>query len=59
MKLFNKLGLAVVLATPALAFAAIDITELTDVLVDIAAVGAAVFAIGVGVKLFKWARAAL
>lgn len=33
--------------------------ELTDALASVAIVGAAVFAIGVGVKLYKWIKGAL
>lgn len=33
--------------------------ELTDALASVALIGAAVFAIAVGVKLFKWIKSAL
>lgn len=60
-KLFNMrtAAAALVLSYTAAASAAVDVTELTDVLTDVATVGAAVFAIAIGVKLFKWVRAAL
>lgn len=48
------LGLA-----PALSHAAIDVTAITAAGTDIAAVGAAVFAVYVGLKLYKWIRRAL
>lgn len=41
------------------AHAAIDTAAVTGAGTDVAAVGAAVFAVYVGVKLFKWIRAAL
>lgn len=55
----NKLILAVVAAAPMLANAAVDTSDITGALTDIAAVGAAVFGIAVGVKLYKWVRRAL
>jgi hypothetical protein len=39
--------------------AAVDITAVTGAATDVAAVGAAVFALYVGIKLFKWIRRAL
>lgn len=39
--------------------AAFDVTAITSANTDLAAVGAAVFAVHVGIKLFKWARRAL
>jgi Inovirus Coat protein B len=62
MKRFNlfpqALGASLVLAAGA-ASAAVDTTVITGTLTDIAAVGAAVFAVMVGVKLYKWVRRAL
>jgi len=42
-----------------LANAAVDVTAITGAGTDIAAVGAAVFVVAVGIKLFKWIRRAL
>ena len=47
-----------VLATGA-ANAAVDITAITASSADVALVGAAVFAVAVGIKLYKWIRRAL
>lgn len=47
------------LALPFAASAAVDVTPVTDTLTDIAAVGAAVFAVAVGIKVYKWVRRAL
>lgn len=53
-------GLAAgLLALPFAASAAVDVTPVTDTLTDIAAVGAAVFAVAVGIKVYKWVRRAL
>ena len=60
MKMTNKkLGLGLVLVAPLVANAAFDVTAITGALTDIAAVGAAVFAVYVAIKVVKWARAAL
>ena len=48
-----------VLATAGAANAAVDVTAVTAAGTDIALVGAAVFAVFVGIKLFKWIRRAL
>lgn len=39
--------------------AAVDVAPITATLTDITAVGVAVFAVFVGVKLYKWVRRAL
>jgi hypothetical protein len=39
--------------------AAVDVTGITGTLTDITAVGVAVFAVFVGIKLYKWVRRAL
>ena len=57
--LAQKAAAAVALATPFLANATVDVTDITATLTDIAAVGAAVFSVFVGVKLYKWVRRAL
>jgi hypothetical protein len=57
--MFKKLGLGLLAVSPALSFAAMDVTAVTGAAVDIAAVGAAVFAVMVGIKLVKWVRRAL
>lgn len=61
MNKFVRSGLvaAGVLAVSAGAQAAVDVTAVTGAGADIAIVGAAVFAVAVGVKLFKWIRSAL
>lgn len=63
---FNRTQLrtaaAVALATAAAAASAAPITlpaELTDALASVAVIGAGVFAIAVGVKLYKWIKGAL
>jgi len=60
MSKFNRLALVAsgLLASGA-ASAAVDITGITAVGPDITAVGAAVFAVAVGIKLYKWVRRAL
>lgn len=47
------------LAAAGAANAEVDITEITAAGTDIATVGVAVFAVYVGIKLFKWVRRAL
>lgn len=59
MQKLKLAGLALVLSTPMLASAAVDVSEITGALTDIATVGAAVFAVAIGIKLFKWVRRAL
>lgn len=58
-QLQKRLGALAILATPALSFAAIDVTAITAAGADVALVGAAVFAVFVGVKVFKWIRGTL
>ena len=51
---------ATALATAAsISHAAVDVTALTAAMTDIAAVGTAVFAVYVAIKLTKWVRRAL
>ncbi|HJW54706.1 MAG TPA: major capsid protein [Burkholderiaceae bacterium] len=52
-------GTATALGLASMAHAAVDVTAVTGAGTDVAAVGAAVFAVYVGVKLFKWIRSAL
>lgn len=52
-------GVGVALVAPMMAHAAVDTSEITATLTDIAAVGAAVFAVMVGIRLYKWIRRAL
>jgi len=64
MKLIKKLGVAVAAGiASASSFAAIDTSSVTSATSDAAAavavVGAAVLTVYVGVKAFKWIRAAL
>lgn len=56
----NKVAVAVgaAVATGA-ANAAVDVTPITGAGTDVATVGAAVFALIVGIKAFKWVRRAL
>ena len=42
-----------------MAHAAVDVTAISSSMTDIAAVGAAVFALLVGLKTYKWIRRAL
>jgi len=50
---------ALVLVGPAMAAPITLPTELTDALASVGIVGAGVFAIAVGVKLYKWIKGAL
>lgn len=59
MKMMNKVFLGAVLAAPAIAMAAVDVTAVTAAGTDIAAVGAAVFAVYIAIKLVHWIRRAL
>lgn len=60
ISLQTKLALASVLAGAAqLSQAAVDVTAVTAAGADIAAVGVAVFAVIVGIKVIKWIRRAL
>ena len=60
MKFETKVAIAGLLAGAAqLSQAAVDVAEITAAGADIAAVGVAVFAIYVGIKLVKWIRRAL
>lgn len=55
----NLVSLALAVVTIGSANAAIDVTSITGAGADIALVGAAVFTVAVGIKLFKWIRRAL
>lgn len=57
--MFAKLAVGALALAPMLSMAAVDVTEINDSLTDIATVGAAVFAVAVGIKLYKWVRRAL
>lgn len=63
MKTLKIAAVAAAAAAPMLALAnsapAVDTSAITATLTPIAAVGAAVFAVAVGIKLFKWVRRAL
>lgn len=50
---------AIALSAVEVANAAVDVTAITGAGADIALVGAAVFTVAVGIKLFKWIRRAL
>lgn len=58
-KQFLRYGALVPLVSAGVANAATDVTAIAAAGVDIAAVGAAVFAIYVAIKLVKWVRRAL
>jgi Inovirus Coat protein B len=57
--MFAKLAVGAVALAPMLSMAAVDVSEITGSLTDIATVGAAVFSVAVGIKLYKWVRRAL
>lgn len=57
--MFKKIAGTVVSFVPLSAMAAVDVTAITDTLTDIATVGAAVFAVYVGIKAIKFVRRAL
>jgi len=64
MKLFDKLGLGLAVAlASAPSFAAVDVsgtvTEIGGAAAPIAAIGAAVLAVIVGIKVYKWVRRAM
>lgn len=62
-KVFNKVVALVVLASPGLTYAAVDVTstvaEIGTAAVAVLAIGVAVITVKVGIKLYKWASAAL
>jgi hypothetical protein len=58
-KLWNKVGLAVAGFSPAFAFAAIDVSDITGLATDVATVGAAVLGILVAIKGIKLIRRCL
>lgn len=53
------IGLALILSGVSQANAAFDVTAITAAATDVGAVGAAVFAVVVAIKVFKWARSSL
>ena len=55
----NKLAVAAVTMVPLVSFAAYDVTAITSLGTDIAAIGTAVFAIYVAIKGIKLIRRAL
>ena len=57
--LSTKVGALTVLSLPLLSHAAMDLSAVTDAGTEIAAVGAAVFVVMVGIKVIKWVRRAL
>ena len=59
MKQSKALVAAGLVAATGIANAAQDVTALTGAITDIAAVGTAVFAVYVAIKLTKWVRRAL
>ncbi|HSX64200.1 MAG TPA: major capsid protein [Pseudoxanthomonas sp.] len=58
-KFFNRAALGSLALVPMFANAAVDTTAIAGAGTDIAAVGVAVFAVIVGIKLVKWIRRAL
>lgn len=59
MKTMNKVSLGLVLVVPGVSMAAVDVTAVTAAGTDIAAVGGAVFAVYIAIKLVHWIRRAL
>lgn len=63
MKLYQKLFAVAVLVSPALANAAVDVSavtaEITAGAAPVAAIGAGVLALMVGIKIYKWIRGAM
>lgn len=63
MQKLRNLGLGLVFASPALSFAAVDVTavvtEISGAAAPIASIGAAVLIIMVGIKVYKWVRRAM
>lgn len=57
--LYRTLAGAALVAGASVAHAAVDVTEIADAKTEIAAVGAAVFAVYLAIKLTKWVRRAL
>lgn len=53
-----RLGALAVLSTAGAANAAIDLAAVTAAGADVALVGAAVFAVIIGIKVWKWIRSA-
>lgn len=56
---FVKVAAVGAMTAPLLSHAAVDVSDITAAGADIATVGAAVFSLYVGIKLFKWIRRAL
>lgn len=59
LNLVRGLVVASTVAMASVAQAAVSVTDITAAGTDIATVGAAVFTVYVGIKLFKWIRRAL
>ena len=59
LKQSKVLVAAGLVAATGIANAAVDVTSLTGAITDIGAVGVAVFAVYVAIKLTKWVRRAL
>jgi hypothetical protein len=59
----KKVALFLLAAAPSLSFAAIDVTavttEISGAAAPIAAIGAGVLVLMVGIKVYKWIRAAM
>lgn len=62
-KQLRNLGTGLVLASPALSFAAVDVTavvaEISGAAAPIALIGSAVLIVLVGIKVYKWVRRAM
>lgn len=63
MKQFRNVALGALALVPAVSFAAVDVTsvvtEIEGAATPIAAIGAAVLLVMVGIKVFKWVRRAM
>jgi hypothetical protein len=59
MKLLQRMAVGFMACVPALAFAAIDVSDITGLATDVAAVGAAVLGILVAIKGIKLIRRCL
>lgn len=57
--MFKKIGSTLVALAPLSSFAAVDVAPITAAGTDVTAVGVAVFAVMVGIAVYKWIRRAL
>lgn len=57
--MLKKLSIGLIMAAPLSAFAAVDVSAITDSAADVAVVAAAVFGVYVAIKATKFIRRAL